>query len=1054
MKYISVISLLLVSTLSFAQSKFVVTGKIQDQKGEPVIGAAVVMEGRATVGTVSDIDGKYSITLPDSKAVLKFSSIGFQDLKEKVDGRKVVNVVMKEDLELLDEVVVVGYGAMRRSDLTGSLASVAIDEATASRSTTLDQLLEGKAAGMELISESTSPDAGFNIRIRGLNSFSTSTEPLYVVDGIIINGDSEAIDMTMSKDKNTSNTETSTNGLAGINPSDIANIEILKDASATAIYGSQGANGVVLITTKNATKSKPTVSFGAGVSISQKSKTLDVLQFDEYVQYLESKMSSATSLETLKKIYKNYVGPEDRGELAVTPISWQDFVCRTAVSQRYNFDISGIPNGYKYRFSIGYKDAVGIMKNTDSKSLSVRLNVEKKFLKNLTVGVKANISYVNSNLTNGSSLGGRITSGASILRSILTTRPYVNVNPDEDVPELLEDEFQYGPNKWLQSFKNNSTRYRVMPSGFVTWQIKPWLSFKSTIGGDFQTEQRFQSRSYKISDIGNTASIADVMRFKYNWDNLLLFNKKIKKHTISGTLGQSLSSDFSSTQLTQGWSLTQAYAGRDAVNSALTDNAYQSLVESRSSLLSFFARAVYNYDNRYVFTGTIRADGSSKFRGKNKWSVFPSFAFAWRIAEEPWFNVPVISAAKLRLGWGAVGNQKIPNYQTQQTYTYNYYGNHFSPVSNYVIGFYPTNIQNPDLKWESSQQYDAGLDISLWKGRLAFTIDGYIKDTKDLLQAKVIPASSGFSSMYVNSGSIRNAGGEFSFTAVPVSLGGFEWHLNGNISVNRNKITDVGSEGSSGYIYMTPDDYRQVNYFTGVALSTTATEPLNMFIEGQPMGLFYGYVVEGVLKEGETAPFLDETTRGEGYVKYKDINGDGLLTSADRTIIGNPNPDFTYGFGTSLSYMNFTLNVSFTGSHGADVYNMNNVYDYYSNNVNNVRAVVLHDAYDREKNPNGKMPSVGCVKEAEQKLNSTLFVEDGSYLNLRDVSLSYNLPLKKKSKVLKGLVFTASAGNLALWTPYSGWTPKSASTKIKKMGVELNSYPESRTFGFDVRFTF
>ena len=455
-----------------------------------------------------------------------------------------------------------------------------------------------------------------------------------------------------------------------------------------------------------------------------------------------------------------------------------------------------------------------------------------------------------------------------------------------------------------------------------------------------------------------------------------------------------------------------------------------------------------------MFTGTVRADGSSKFQGANKWACFPSFAFAWRLAEEPWFNVPVISNAKLRLGWGAVGNQKIPNYQTQQTFSNNSYGSHYGDVSNYVVGFYPNNIQNSNLKWESSQQWNAGIDYSMWQGRFTLTLDGYIKDTKDLLQAKVIPASSGYIQVYVNSGSIRNSGVELTVSAVPVNFAGFEWQIGGNISVNRNRIADVGAEGSSGEIYMTESEKRNVKYFTGSSLSSSATEPLNLYIEGQPMGLFYGYKVEGVLKEGETAPFLNDTTRGEGYLKYKDINGDGKFTSADRTIIGNPNPDFTYGFNTSMHYQGLSLRVSFVGSYGADIYNLNNMYDYYTNSWGNIRKKAFYEAWDKEKNPDGTMPKLGYIKSTEQIMNSSLYIEDGSYLNLKDISLSYEIPLKKKSKVLKGLSLTASVGNVALWTKYSGWTPKSASTKIRRMGVELNSYPEARTYSFDVRLTF
>ena len=1047
---------LIIACLPAAAQGSKVEGKVSDPAGEPVIGAAILLSGDSSVGTVSGLDGRWSLIVPDPEtARLTISSLGFIPQTVAVQGRRTLDVVLQPDTEQLEEVVVVGYGAMRRSDLTGSVASVRIDEETAAKSASLDQMLEGRIAGVQVIADPSTPDAGINIRIRGLSSFSTSTEPLYVVDGIIVNGESESINLSISKDANTTNTATSVNGLAGINPQDIASMEILKDASATAIYGSQGANGVVLITTRLAGRDRPTLQFEAGATVSVKEKDLDVLGFDEYVTFVEA-YGGSTALTELKNMYTGYESPENRGTLAVTPVRWQDYITRKAFSQRWYFSVSGRPKGFNYLFSLGCKDTQGIMKQTGSRNLSMRLNLDRDFGRKAKVGFKANLSSTDTEMTNGSSAGGRITGASSLLRSMLTTKPYAAVNPDDDTVDIEEDEsFQYGPNRWLQNYRNTSERLRMQPAVYVQYRLVPFLTFKSTLGGDFESQERIQSRTYRISTIGNAASNATLSRYIYNWDNLLLFNKKWGPHSLSGTLGQSLSRTGTTTEKIQGWYLEQAYAGDAAINSADPQYTYHLLTKGQSSLLSFFARGVYNFKDRYILTATWRLDGSSKFQGRNKWSQFPSAAFAWRLADEPWFHAPVVSNAKLRLGWGQVGNQRIADYQTLQTFGFNNFADHNGTLADFMMGIYPSNIRNPGLKWETSQQVNAGLDLSFWQGRLALTIDAYIKDTKDLLQQKEVARSSGFSTMYVNSGGIRNRGIELSLETVPVRYAGVEWSLGGNLAFNRNIITSAGQEGTSGEIYLEPGRKVGVNYFSGARLSSTATDPLNLFIEGQPIGLFYGYLVDGIVQEGETAPFLNGTERGPGYLKYRDLDGDGLLTDADRTVIGNPLPKFTYGFQTSLSWKGFVLKADFVGSYGADIYHLNNMFDYDTHQVSrNIRRIAFTDAWSAE-NPGGRFPAVGKWDTIEQIMNSSLFVEDGSFLTLQDLSLSYTFPIdRKRSKVLKGLTATLSCGNAFTWTGYSGWTPRAATTGVSRLGVELNSYPGARSYNVDLKFTF
>lgn len=1032
-----------------------VSGTVKDNKGEAVIGAVVLMKGAAGHAATTDSNGKFSLSVPKDQAVeLVVSCLGFANKTVKAFGNKPLSIVLEEDFQQLGEAVVVGYGAMRRSDLTGALTSVKIDDESVARNTTLDQMIEGKAAGVEIMNDSEAPDAGVHIRIRGMSSFGTSMEPLYVVDGVIINGSSDAIDLSISGDSGSKNTEVSNNGLAGINPKDIASLEVLKDASATAIYGSQGANGVVLITTKSATREKPVINFSAGVSVGMRDKTLDMLNLPLMVEFLEAR-GNAAALETLQSIYEGYVDPSNRGRLRVTEINWQDYLTRTAVSQRYYFSIAGKPKGDNYFFSVGYDNTPGIIKKTDAQTLTSRLNIEKRVLKSLTIGAKFNFAYTLSNMANGSSAGGMIGGAQSILRSMLSTKPWFSQDPDEEVPDIDDDEtFQYGPNRWIQNYENRSEKFRLQPSAFLQWKIVPWLTFKSVFGGDYTANTRSQSRTYKISKVGNCASVARRVDMNYNWDNLLLFNHSWKKHHLSGTLGQSYSRQERNTKLSQGWMLDQAFGDIAAINSSAPAYTYFHYDETSSSLFSLFARAIYNYDERYILTATYRFDGSSKFKGKNRWGHFPSFAFAWRVASEPWFNVPVISNLKLRAGWGRVGNQNIPSYQTVQTYETNMYANHNGTVSDFVVGIQPSNISNPDLRWETSEQVNVGLDLSLWRGRLALTIDAYSKDSKDLLQMKNIAHSSGFSQMAVNSGSVRNQGLEFTLDAVPFKNRHWEWTIGGNIGVNRNIITSTGAEGVSGDIYLAPGKKVTTTYFYGDKLSSLATDPLNIFIQGQPMGLFYGYLVEGIIQEGETAGFYDGSVRGPGYMKYVDVDGDGSITSADKTIIGNPLPKFTYGFHSALMYDNFRLSIQAVGSYGNNIYNLNNMYDYYTGQgTQNIRVRAFKDAWTPE-NPGASMPGISKLSSLEQTSNSSFFVEDGSYLQIKNISLSYNIPVGKKNKVLSGVNVGFSCGNAFTFTRYSGWTPKTRNTALRKLGVDLNSYPSQRSYSFDVRFTF
>jgi len=554
------------------------------------------------------------------------------------------------------------------------------------------------------------------------------------------------------------------------------------------------------------------------------------------------------------------------------------------------------------------------------------------------------------------------------------------------------------------------------------------------------------------------AGISESQNFNYNFDNTLNFHHSwTSGHTASIMLGQSLSRRQYTAQSITGWNLPQIRAAEKDINNAIAEyNKYDAYAISEYSLLSFFARATYNYKDRYLLTATVRGDGSSKFRKDNKWGVFPSFAAAWRIVNEPWFNAPVISNAKLRLGWGQVGNQSISSYRTLPTYVSGYLGNH-SVDSGVNVVYFSNGITNPALKWETSEQWNAGLDFSMWKGRLALTVDAYQKTTFDLLQDnKVTAPSSGFSTMATNDGTIRNSGLEFTLETVPVKSGDFEWGIGGNISFNRNTVLNVGAGGTTRSIYMSPDDTEptDVSCFFGSTLNSSGdTNPINIFISGQPMGLFYGYYVDGVVQEGETAPgFSEGEVRGEGYYKYRDMNGNGYIDPDDRVIIGNPFPKFTYAFNTSFSWKGLNLRLEFDGAYDFDIFNFNNYFDHSPVISSNKRLVAYKEAWTVE-NKSNTHPAIGTTHDPKF---TNLFVEDGTYLRLGSVALSYNVPFKKTAKVLKGLTLGASVGNVVTWSKYSGYTPitNSYGADVNRMGVEFNSTPLARSYNFDVKFRF
>lgn len=1049
-----IIYLVLICSISFssvavAQTNLHVKGRVTDIKGEPVIGAVVQVEGASGIGTATDADGNYVIDVPYSVEAksLKTSCIGYKSVVKVISS--VVDFVLEEDKLEIEEVVFVGYGSMRKSDLTGSLSSVKIDDIVAAQSSSLDQLIQGNAAGVQVMNSTGSIDGGVSIRVRGTSSFSAgASEPLYVVDGIIINasGSSETIFKNAGLDME--GAEEDVNGLLGINPQDIENIEILKDASATAIYGALGANGVVLITTKTAKSEKPIIRFQGGCDVSKMSKAIPVMNFDDYVKYRVD-----TGQETLDKYYSD---PEGRTGLKVTPMNWQEYITRPAFAQRYSISISGRPNDYSYLFSLGFNNRQGIVKETDSNQLMMRLNLDKTIGKRLTIGTKSSVSYTDSHLFQGLT-STRLSAQSSLMRSAVISRPYLS-SVDDD---LSDDDVKGRPDRWLSDSQNLRQEVRITPSLFLDLKILPWLSFKTTNGADIRSGEITKFRSSRVNSqpTGSVGARNSRNTVTFNSDNVFTAMSRFGKHNITGTAGVTAMYSSTSSSILEGWNITEWKAMSDNLNGAL--NKDYRYAETSTSTLSFFTRGVYSYADRYVLTATFRADGSSKFLGRNKWAYFPSFAFAWRVSEEPWFLSPSISSLKVRAGWGRVGNQTSPAFRTLDVYSLNAYGDHNPDnKAQSSLGLYPSYIANPDLRWETSEQFNFGLDFSMWQGRMTLTVDGYYKKTYDLLQEESLPFSSGFKSMFVNRGTIRNAGIEFSFEAIPLKIGSFEWSLSGNFSVNKNKILNVGNS-SSELIYLNRYEKQMCNYFYGDKIgSNIAQYPANIFIEGQEMGLFYGLLTDGIVQEGEEPGpgFSQGAKMDAGSIRYVDLNSDGKIGVEDRTIIGNPNPDILYAFKTNFKYKRWNLSVDFSGVHGNDILNVLNISLKSFDDIASSSSNKLRDAYYECWSPTNKSseyPAWAKTTSPETQFITDRSIEDGSYLKLSSARLSYSFKFKKEAAV-KGLTLALSGNNLFYITKYSGWNPEvnSFAANVKKVGIDAGSYPSAMTCCFDLSLTF
>ncbi len=885
LKYIFIALALAFCQLAGAQHN--VTGTVKDDTGGPLPGATIKIKG-GTSGTVSDNDGTFSLTAPEKSSVLLVSFLGFEAREIPLRGRTEVEVVLGDNPELLEEVVVVGYGTVRKSDLTGSVSTVEVEDRVARQSSTVDQLLQGRAAGVQVTQNGGTPGGGISVRIRGTNSLRGNNEPLYVIDGVIISSAGE--DVAPAGGVGNSGQEAQ-NGLNGINPRDIENIEILKDASATAIYGSRGANGVVLITTKKGEGGKAKINAFVTTGFRDVTKKYDVLDGVDYARY-----RNEAALAVGNNVDYQIVGDQvfainnDGGRRSVSARpadlrNWQDEVYQTGTNLNFGGSVSGGNDQGNYYLSAGYNDQHGIVNNSRFQSGDMRLNLNQKLNDNLQAEARFSAFYAGSDFAEAGDLVG---GNSSFIRNLLNFNPVVTNEVDDDVEDLGNS----NPYAWVNDFADISKEARYIGSLAFTYQLPlKGLSFQTKAGGNIRNKDR--RRFYGLTTFqganANGALQMSTLEIKaYQINNVLRFNRGFKgRHRINAIAGVTYDvrnsegtiyavEDFVTTQLTT----QQPFLGQ-VITTPL------SIQRADQQIFSVLGRINYTFNDKYTLTASVRRDGVSKFAPNQRYGTFPSFAAAWRAVDEAFIsNLEVFSELKFRAGWGQIGNHGIGAYGTLSNYGSNPNILYGTPTNGTSVPVVLNNIANPELTWETTEQTNFGVDFGFFKNRFSGSVDYYDKTTKDLLQNIPIPESSGFSNLLINRGTINNRGVELTLQAVLVDSKKVDFSIGGNIAFNKTRIENLGIPLD---LILVDDTYEQRSYYLGdnISRGSIFKHPANIFIEGEESGLFYGFESAGIYQAGDD--LIGNAQVGD--LRIVDQNGDGIIDNQDRKVIGNPNPD-------------------------------------------------------------------------------------------------------------------------------------------------------------------
>lgn len=1041
--------LFLENKTSANELKLEVKGVVQDENGNGLGGVTVLEKG--TKNAVTSVEsGSFRILIQDSSAVLEFSYTGYFNKEIAVGGRTYLELKLQPQLKEIEDVVVVGYGSQRRKDVTGAIASVSGATLNLVPLTNVDQKLQGQIAGVQVSQTSGSPGGGSTIRIRGAGTIGNN-QPLFVIDGFPIGNvfDNEV------------------NPLNTISPDDIENIEVLKDASATAIYGSRGANGVLLITTKKGKTGKPRIDLTMSSGFQEVVRKIPMLSGPEFADfYRETRIKGWNDRVDTRPAGQTpdqyFATPNNlRGNFRIFDYfldtansrintDWQDQIFRKSPMSNLQLTLTGGSDRMRYMFSGGYLNQEGIVMNSGLKRYTFRLNLDTDVSKKFKVGINmaptyADIDYVNTQ--------GHFNQGSPITAALVMSPSLSVYNPDRTYSQQLNRTDMNlaavgNPIALIEEATRKRSNARLLANTFAEYTIIKGLRIRSSVGINYLNERSrdfFSSKWARGAAPAAPASAQTIAQENISWlnENTLTYNRLIKKHKVDAVVGYTM-------QEARGERITN---GRSSLPNDLLPYVISPADQGNTSqyewgLISWLGRVNYNYDGRYLITGTARRDGSSRFGANNRWGTFPSAAIGWVVSEESFMkSKKLFSQIKLRTSYGKTGNFEIGNYESYSLIAPGQYAGGVG-LGNNVNIFNVSTIANPDLTWETAYKWDIGLDIGILSGRLTFTADFYKNTTEGMLLSVQIPSSSGFITSLQNIGKIENKGWEVSISSENIITKKFTWKSNLNISHNENKVLDLGAFGTKIY-----------------ASSGSLVAQLAVTEVGSPLGQFFGRIREGVfLSDAEAAAYVDKNgnriqpfAKG-GDVKWRDINNDGIINDNDRTKIGSPLPNYIFGFTNNFAFAGFDLSILINGSKGNHLANLPLRWMTNSSGTLNQHALVKNRWKSEQDPGDGKTPRfIQNARNGGVEVFSDYFVEDASFLRIRNVSLGYTIPKKifKRSPVTMGRLY-ASVANLYTFTNYRGYDPETneRGNESISQGIDLGGYPIARTWQFGLNFSF
>lgn len=1010
LKHLLVLLYVFVSVQVQAQGS--ISGLIKDREtGNPIIGATITSS--SGIKTSSGPDGKFSINLNPNDKSITISFVGYELKTESIDGREFYDITLTSSENALNEVVVIGYGTAKRSDITGAVSSLNEKDFNKGVNTSPEQLLAGKVAGVQVVQSSGEPGGGISVNIRGMGSINASNSPLYVVDGFPIDN-SVTVGGTGA---NFTGMKSARNPLNAINPNDIASIEVLKDASATAIYGSRGANGVVMITTKRGKTGGLKVDYDGYYGVQNVQHDLDILNAEEYRTVVNAIIDDGGG------------NANQRISDLKNTTDWLGMMYnKNAPIQNHNLSFSGGNEQTKYHTSLNYYNQDGLLINSNNNRYSARLNLEHAG-SIFKLGANMTSSFIKDNyVANGMDLNER----AGIIYAAIAYDPTLPIYNETGGYMLSPDMNIDNPLAIANGKTSISNLYRTLGTIYGEINFLNDFTAKLNLGADISNQRRdtyVDRQTIEGRANGGIASILQGNSNSYLAEFTLGYKKTIDIHDFNFLLGVTGQQFNDRAGNSQGSGFSSDATKTDNMGLGDPTKFIVSSSRSRNSLLSYLGRANYNLLDKYLFTASLRIDGSSRFGENNQYGVFPSFAFGWKLDQEDFIkSLDVFNSLKLRASWGRTGNQEIGNYQSMSTY---------AAGQKAVIGEVqvstttPSRLPNPNLKWETSEQLNFGLDFSIVNSRLSGSLDYFFKDTKDMLLNLAVPRTTGFSTMMTNIGAVRNSGFELMLNSVNLK-GSVNWETNLNLAWLKNEVLDLGS---NSIIY---------------SGSSGGTSNISIIQVGLPMYSFYGYQIDGIWqKVDDFSQTNDKVVAGD--IKYRDINGDKIVNADDRVVIGNSFPKYTASLTNNIDYKNFNLNIFIDGVFDVDMLNNNLVDTYFPANLkrNRIAEPVLNRW--TENNPSTQYPSFVNPNGQGKKEVNTYTVEDASYIRLSTVKLGYTFPLQS-TKYVKGLNVFIVGQNLAMITKYSGYDP-TINPNGSGARIDWNAYPTARTFMLGVNLS-